>query len=129
SAAAGQLTSGAYLRGMATSRRPPSMPTGIKRSSPNQSGRRWPTPEGTRRLTWRIFSGRGDLLELTAPERARPLLDLWRQEVDTRAPVSDPTRRPLEWGDRRERRGPAHTRPGSRSPTRARGRQTGGADV
>lgn len=56
--------------------------------------------EGLRHRVWRKITRRGTLPTLTAPDQAQPILDGWRAEVKAHGahtPVSDPTRRPLEW--------------------------------
>jgi hypothetical protein len=53
--------------------------------------------EGWRHRVWRRWR---EPSALTAPDRAAPILDGWRDEVRRgllTAPVSDPTQRPIDW--------------------------------
>jgi hypothetical protein len=56
--------------------------------------------EGVRHRVWRKLRRIGELRQLQTPTRAKPLLDLWRHDVegmDVSVPVSDPTKRSLQW--------------------------------
>lgn len=98
-AAAGQLYAGSYLTGLAHLKeqalhayRDQEVGAERKRSAIRDS-------EGWRHAVVRLARQR-PLPELQTPSVASPLLDLWRGEVkrhEDSAPVSDPTKRSLDW--------------------------------
>jgi hypothetical protein len=60
--------------------------------------------EGWRHRAWRFVARYGPLPPLRKPEEVQPVLEAWREEVNedgNKAPVSDPTKRPLEWAIRK----------------------------
>jgi hypothetical protein len=102
--AGNQLYSGAYLAGIA----------GLKeealhlyRDQERAAERRRAAlldDEGWRHRTYRWWIVRDQLPELTTPAKAAPILDGWREEVrgsGGSAPVSDPTKRSLDWAVRK----------------------------
>jgi hypothetical protein len=97
----GQLYSGAYLRGIAHIKEACLHAYRDQERDAERKRAALRDAEGWRHRLWRAVAPRhSQLPELRSPERVTPILDQWRAEVDFRgdkAPVSDPTRRPLEW--------------------------------
>jgi hypothetical protein len=101
SASKGQHTAGAYVRGIAHIKE---RFLHLYRDQERQAEGRISVlrdAEGPLHRLWRLIAFEGGLPELITPTRAEVILDGWRAEVVVdgvgRAPVSDPTRRPLSW--------------------------------
>jgi hypothetical protein len=101
SASQGQLTAGAYVTGIAHLKEEF---LHLYRDQGWQAEEKIAAlrdAEGPPHRIWRLIAFRGRLPELTTPGRAEGILDGWRAEVVVdgvgKAPVSDPTRRPLSW--------------------------------
>lgn len=101
SASRGQHTAGSYVRGIAHIKeqflhlyRDQERQVEEKIAALNDG-------EGPSHRIWRLIALKGELPQLATPAAAEGILDGWRAEVVVngvgKAPVSDPTRRPLSW--------------------------------
>jgi hypothetical protein len=116
-ASQGQHNSGAYVRGIAHIKE---QFLHLYRDQERQAEERLAAlrdAEGPSHRLWRLMAFEGQLPHLTTPTKAEGIIDGWRAEVVVdgigRAPVSDPTRRPLSWAITKYGR----TVPGNQSST------------
>jgi hypothetical protein len=94
------LTAGSYLRSVAHSKEHALQRCRDQERQALMRVGEWRDAEGLVHRCLRLLPGVGAFPELRTPEAVEPILAGWREEVSAgghSAPVSDPTKRSLEW--------------------------------